>query len=203
MLSFALAVFLLMITPGPGVLSIAAVGSGFGLRRGLRYMAGLLMGSNIVAVAVMTGAAAVILAEPALRVLLSGLAALYLLWLAVRIASSAGRTQFSAATRAPGPVDGILLQLVNPKAYLVYLALFSGFAFLPEAPLQEGMIKLVLINLVWLPIHLAWLGLGIGLRRLAPSPTQQRRISLAMAIALVLAVVLSFGAQLPRTLLGG
>ncbi|HEC70944.1 MAG TPA: LysE family translocator, partial [Roseobacter sp.] len=40
MLQFALAVFFLIVTPGPGVLSTAGVGAAFGFRAGLAYVVG-------------------------------------------------------------------------------------------------------------------------------------------------------------------
>ncbi len=60
MLTFALAVFFLIITPGPGVLSVAGVGSAFGSGPGARYIAGLFVGTNLVALAVVSGMAAII-----------------------------------------------------------------------------------------------------------------------------------------------
>ena len=41
MLAFATAVFLLIVTPGPGVLTTAGFGAGFGFRGGLPYVVGL------------------------------------------------------------------------------------------------------------------------------------------------------------------
>ena len=70
MLSFAAAVFFLIATPGPGVLSAAGVGAGFGRAAGLRYVAGLMIGTNLVALAVVTGVAAAALADPRLRTIL-------------------------------------------------------------------------------------------------------------------------------------
>ena len=64
MLTFAAAVFLLIVTPGPGVLSTAGVGAAFGWRQGLFYVAGLCAGTNLVSLAVISGLAAVILADP-------------------------------------------------------------------------------------------------------------------------------------------
>ena len=55
MLAFAVAAFLLLITPGPGVLSAAGVGAGFGVRPGLIYVVGLCLGANLVAVMVVGG----------------------------------------------------------------------------------------------------------------------------------------------------
>ena len=57
MLVFATVSFLMFVTPGPGVLSLAGVGAAFGWRRGLLYMAGLFLGHVIVSVAVITGLA--------------------------------------------------------------------------------------------------------------------------------------------------
>ncbi|MEC8091254.1 MAG: LysE family translocator, partial [Pseudomonadota bacterium] len=70
MLTFAAAVFLLIITPGPGVLSTAGVGAAFGWRQGLFYIGGLCAGTNLVGLAVISGLAAVILAEPVVRTVL-------------------------------------------------------------------------------------------------------------------------------------
>ena len=86
MLTFAAAVFFLIITPGPGVLSTAGVGAGFGFRPGSRYVFGLFLGTNLVALAVVSGLAALILADARIRTLLFVLSFGYLTYLAIRIA---------------------------------------------------------------------------------------------------------------------
>jgi threonine/homoserine/homoserine lactone efflux protein len=50
--TFCLAVLLLLVTPGPGVLSTAGVGAAFGFNAGLRYVTGLFIGTNLVALIV-------------------------------------------------------------------------------------------------------------------------------------------------------
>ena len=47
MIAFVLAVFLLILTPGPGVLSLAGVGAAFGWRQGIKFLIGLFIGYNI------------------------------------------------------------------------------------------------------------------------------------------------------------
>jgi threonine/homoserine/homoserine lactone efflux protein len=89
MLAFTLAVFLLLITPGPGVLSTAGVGAAFGFRAGLRYVAGLCIGTNLVAVIVISGVAAIVLAIDWARNTLLVLSALYLFYIAIRRKSRA------------------------------------------------------------------------------------------------------------------
>ena len=70
MIVFGLAVLLLIIIPGPGVFSTAGVGANFGWNRGLLYIAGLCLRTNLGGVAVISGLAAIILAEPLIRTVL-------------------------------------------------------------------------------------------------------------------------------------
>ena len=86
MLSFIVVVILMFITPGPGVLSLAGTGAAFGWRQGLRYMAGLWVGHFLVSLAVITGLATIILAEPLIRAILLFICAGYFGYLALRIA---------------------------------------------------------------------------------------------------------------------
>ena len=128
MLTFAAAVFFLIITPGPGVLSAAGVGAAYGFRPGLRYVLGLFIGTNLVALAVITGVAAVILSVPVLRWVLMGASTAYLLYLAARIAFAGSQIAFIEARRPPAVLAGVALQAINPKAYAV------NATFLPASP---------------------------------------------------------------------
>jgi threonine/homoserine/homoserine lactone efflux protein len=191
MLTFALAVFFLIITPGPGVLSVAGVGSGYGAGPGFRYIAGLCVGTNLVALAVVSGMAAVVLANAHIRTVLLLASVSYLVYLAYRIAFAGARIAFKEVARAPGLWDGIALQAVNPKAYAVNTTLFTGFAFLPGSLGSETVIKFVIMNAIWLPIHFAWLYVGISLHRLNLAPRVQRRVNIAMALSMLCVVALA------------
>ncbi|MBM7066866.1 LysE family translocator [Actibacterium sp. 188UL27-1] len=191
MVVFALAVFFLIITPGPGVLSTAGVGAAFGGRDGARYVLGLFLGNNLVIVAVVTGMAALVLADPRIRLVLYGASVTYLLYLAARIAFAGTKLAFIGRDTSPGVIGGVALQPINPKAYVVNATLFSGFAFLPEAPGIEMFVKLLIVNAIWVPIHLLWLWAGISLRRLNLTSGAQRAINIAMAVSMLLVVGLA------------
>jgi len=191
MLSFLATTLLLIVTPGPGVLSTAGIGAAYGVRPGLRYVLGLFIGNNLVVLAVVSGLAALILLNPAIRTLLLGLSTLYLLYLAARIAFAGAKVRFIDAQREPGVLDGLLLQPINPKAYIVNTTLFSGFPFLPDAYWTEALIKVLLINLIWVPIHLAWLYAGVMLERLDLPERTQRAINVAMALSMLSVVALA------------
>ncbi len=196
MLEFAAAVFFLIVTPGPGVLSAAGVGSGFGWRPGIAYVGGLWAGNNLVAGLVVSGLAAAALAVPGLRAALLWGSALYLLYLAAKIAFAGAKIAFIHSERAPGFWNGLALQPINPKAYAVNTAFFSGFPFMAEAPAWEVAIKFAIMNAIWIPIHILWLWAGVSLRRLELAPRLQRGINIAMAAAMLAVVGLAVAAQL-------
>ena len=114
MLTFAAAVFLLIITPGPGVLSTAGVGAAFGWRQGLFYIGGLCAGTNLVGLTVISGLAAVLLAEPVVRTVLLFASSGYLGYLALRIALAGARIAFIRTT-APGFLAGLNTSVHQPQ----------------------------------------------------------------------------------------
>ncbi len=193
---FLAAVFFLLITPGPGVLSTAGVGSGFGARPGLRYVFGLFLGTNLVAIAVVSGLAALILSMPLVRTILIVASGAYLLFLAAKIAFSGTRIAFIHAESAPGILGGLALQAINPKAYAVNTALFSGFNFWPSSLATETLLKFAIINAIWIPVHLLWLGAGIYLHRLDLSERAHFAINVIMALSMLMVVVLAGTAEL-------
>lgn len=195
MLIFAAAVFFLIITPGPGVLSTAGVGSAFGARPGVRYVLGLFVGTNLVALAVVSGLAAMVLADPRVRTVLFVASTAYLLYLALRIALAGSRVAFIEAARPPGIVDGIALQMINPKAYAVNTTLFSGFAFGGTNLLVETLLKFLIVNAIWIPIHFLWLIMGVTLRRLDLSDRSHRIINIAMSLSMLAVVGLALAYQ--------
>jgi threonine/homoserine/homoserine lactone efflux protein len=191
MLAFCLAVLLLLVTPGPGVLSTAGVGAAFGFNAGLRYVTGLFIGTNLVALIVISGLAAIILASDWARNTLLVLSAIYLLYLAVRIAFAGKKIAFITATEIPGLRTGLLLQLINPKAYAVNMTWFTGFALFPGSLVSETLLKLLVINLIWIPIHLLWLAAGNMVNQLELSPRTHFIINSAMALAMLVVVALA------------
>ena len=187
MIAFALAVFLLLVTPGPGVLSLAGVGAAFGWRQGISYLSGLFIGNNLVCIAVISGLATMILASPSIRMALMIISAAYLGYLAFRIAFSGAKIAFIQSPK-PGLGTGTTIQLINPKAYAVHITLFSGFAFYPNDFFIETAVKLLIANVIWILIHFFWLFLGVKINQLELPEKIQRNINVFMAICL-LAVV--------------
>ncbi|MCR9110226.1 LysE family translocator [uncultured Marivita sp.] len=189
--TFALAVILLIITPGPGVLTTAGFGAAYGFRPSLKYVLGLFIGTNLVLLAVITGVAAVVLSVPWVRTVLLVASIGYLLYLAARIAFAGSRIAFMEAKQPPGVLGGVALQAINPKAYVVNTSLISGFVYAPDNLPFEIITKVIIMNAIWIPIHLAWLWAGTILHELNLSQTTQRAINIGMALAMLAVVGLA------------
>src|SRR5438105_3333840 len=71
----------IMGTPGPATISLTAAGSAHGVRRSLAYLAGIVVGTIVVLVAVATGITAALLAVSGVRPVLLATATAYILWL--------------------------------------------------------------------------------------------------------------------------
>ena len=195
MIAFAMAVFLLLVTPGPGVLSLASVGAAFGFRAGIGYLAGLFIGNNLVCILVISGLSTIMLTNPVIRTVLLISSAGYLGYLAFRIAFADAKIAFIRGLK-PGLLTGTTLQLINPKAYAVHITLFSGFAFYPSNFLVEITVKLLIANVIWIPLHFLWLYAGVAVNRLELSEGIQRAINVIMAGCLLAVVGLSVWSML-------
>lgn len=191
MFAFASAVFFLIITPGPGVLSAAGVGAGYGFRPGVRYIGGLWFGNLMVGLLVISGLWALLLTIPGLRLVLGVASLCYLGYLALRVAAAGTSIRFGRSESAPGFGTGALLQFVNPKAYAVNTFLFSNFPFYPSSLLIEVAIKLMILNAIWIPIHFTWLQAGIVLHRLEMPPSRHRLVNIVMAASLMVVVLIA------------
>ena len=191
MITFIFAVIFLLSTPGPGVLSAAGVGAGFGMRAGLRFVSGLFIGQAIVFFAVAFGLATLVLATPWLRIFLMALSFSYLLYLAGRIALAGSKNAFVNLEGAPGFLAGVLLQPINPKAYAVLTTLLGGFPLFPESYWTEVALKFAVLNMIWIPIHLAWIYFGVFLSNLNLHKSVQRNINLAIAASMLAVVALA------------
>jgi threonine/homoserine/homoserine lactone efflux protein len=191
MLTFILAVFVLVATPGPALLSILGIGSAFGFKVGLSYAAGVVVGANIVCLMAVSGLVTLLTAFPTLHLLSKIISGCYLFYLAYRIATSNPELQTTDHIPRIGFLDGIIIQFFNPKAYAVALALFSGFPLYEQSFILESALKFLIINMIWIPAHLAWLYIGLTLNNVKLNPEKKRILNLIFAAMMISAVTFS------------
>jgi threonine/homoserine/homoserine lactone efflux protein len=74
---------------------------------------------------------------------------------------------------------------------LVNGILFAGFPLTGFSLQQEILIKALIINLVWIPVHFFWLWLGIKLRQWGLSKGKQAIVNKVMAFCLFVVIALA------------
>ena len=174
----------LMGSPGPATISVAAVGSAYGVRRSLAYLLGIIIGTTLVLVLVATGITATLLAVPALRSFLIAISAAYILWLAYHIATALPLSEQSEASDAPSLAGATLLAVANPKAWVAIAAVFASTR-LAETATTDAAAKVAVLSVMIVLIMTAWLIAGASLAPMLRDPRRARITNTALAAALV------------------
>ena len=127
-LTTALIIFLfpLAYSPGPGNLFFAANGARFGLRSTISATTGYHTATWLVTVAIGLGFAAVIHKYPGIFSTIKVLGSLYVLWLAWKLLRS-GILRSQQEPKSANFWDGVVLLVLNPKAYFIIAAMFAQF----------------------------------------------------------------------------
>jgi threonine/homoserine/homoserine lactone efflux protein len=185
LLGFAIAA---SVTPGPNVLMVAASAARHGVRRVMPQMLGITLGFTAMLIAVGLGLAGPMTASPLLHGMLRVVSAVWLLWLAWRIATAPPPDQ--GRHRPPlGFGRAALFQWVNPKAWMIAGAAMAGYTLAGDPLLPQIMVIAGVFGLVSMPCLLVWAGLGAGARRILRDPVAMRRFNIAMGVLLALSVV--------------
>ena len=180
----------IMGSPGPATISLIAAGSVYGVRRSLPYLAGIIVGTTIVLVAVATGITAALLAVPAIGSVLIGISAAYILWLAYHIATAPPLSEQTEAKDAPVFAGGALLGIANPKAWVAIAAVFAS-AHLADSPTTDAAAKIAVLTVTIIVICATWLFAGTSIAPVLRDPRRARFVNAALAVGLVAATALA------------
>lgn len=193
---FGLATFALTVTPGPGVLYVAARTLSQGRGAGFASMFGIESGEVVWLAATATGLAAVLATSSAALAVLRWAGAAYLVYLGVQRWRHA-ETPPSPVPAALGRVfaQGVVTQILNPKVAVFFIAFLPQFLD-PARPVAQqvavlGILYIAIAVAVDMCYVLAWS--AVAARFLASPRTQRRtaRVSAATYVALGLGAAAS------------
>lgn len=126
---FALMAFgaALSFSPGPNTTLSTALAANFGLRRALRFCLAVPTGWTLLLLACGLGLGALVTGVPTLRwaIKLTGVA--YLLWLVWKLNQATALAQVDASHLQVTFLQGVGLQFVNIKAWMIALTLTAGW----------------------------------------------------------------------------
>ncbi|WP_376695513.1 LysE family translocator [Wenzhouxiangella sp. EGI_FJ10305] len=184
---------LLLGSPGPAPLALAGTSAAFGVRRGLPFLLGILAGLSVAIIGATAGLAALFQAYPAARLVVQVLGGVYICYVALKIATApVVHTGAKSGQSAPRFLDGFILNLLNPKAYAAFVALFSQF-LLPFPQQAAAFVTTAIICLlVAAAVDFAWLCFGGVIGPLFKRPRQARIMRVTFAVAMVGAVLWVF-----------
>jgi threonine/homoserine/homoserine lactone efflux protein len=124
------------ITPGPNNAMILASGLNYGFVRSMPHLFGICCGFSFMIFATGLGLHAVFEQFPLLQVILKYVGAIYLLWLAWKLAHAAPMSSEQASLSKPmGFLGAAAFQWINPKAWVMSLGALT--TYLPSG-LQGG-----------------------------------------------------------------
>lgn len=187
--SLVLASLVVMGSPGPATISVTAIGGAFGFRKSVPYLAGIILGTSAVLVAVAGGLASIVLSQPRLAPLLVGLSSAYILYLAYKIATAPPLATAGNRADAPAFAGGFLLAIANPKAYVAIAAVFAASRLGLASAVSETLVKTLVLAVMIVLIHVAWLAAGASFARPLSRPLASRIVNVAFAVILVASMV--------------
>jgi len=194
LLSLSVFAFVTSITPGPNNMMLLASGVNFGFAASLRHLVGISSGFLVMLVAVGLGLGQVFLAYPLAHELMKWAGALYMIYLAWRIAHSSrpDSGEANGANHRPmGFWSAAAFQWVNPKAWVMAVGYFSTYV-----PAGGGVAYVALASLLFAGINLPtcglWALMGQHLRRFLTDDAHRKVFNWAMAGLLLASIIPAF-----------
>lgn len=176
-------------TPGPNNIMLTASGVNFGFRRTVPHILGIAIGFAVMNLAVGVGLGGVFEAYPTVHMVLKYVCAVYLMYLAFRIAT-AGEAKTGKARAKPFTfLQAAAFQWVNPKAWAIVVSAVATFTSVGGDLFAEVLLMSVIFLIVTFPSASSWTFFGTVIARYLHNPARLRAFNLTMAALLMLSLV--------------
>ena len=191
LLMLVLEAMAVMGTPGPSTMAVTASGAAFGVRQSLGFATGTIAGTVAVLLAVATGVVALLLSIPGLGAGLTLASAVYIIYLALKIATTPPLAKQTTGASAPSFAAGLLLAIANPKAWFAIAAVFAGSTLVESSREWDALLKAVVLAAMIVVIHLGWLLGGASLAGFLCDPLRSRVANVLFGLILAGTTVLA------------
>lgn len=175
------------ITPGPNTILSMANAASAGLKKGIRLNIGMLCGITAVTAIAFAAAEFLYMAIPQAELIMKWAAFLYLVFLALRMLRKA---EIKEDKRSASFVEGMLLQLINIKVYLLALTAISAYIVPMTPSLVTRMAISLLIPLICFICGLVWAVGGVVIAKLFSQ--HMKAINTILALSLVYCAIRIF-----------
>ena len=151
-------------TPGPNTTLSTALAANLGLRRAMRFVVAVPVGWGLLFSLCAGGLGALVVALPLLNNAIQFTGIAYLLWLATKLARSGALAQADAARMNVTFWQGVALQFLNIKAWMLALTVVAGWLAGREDALARFAIILPLMLVFGFFSNLLYASIGSLLR---------------------------------------
>ncbi len=187
-IAFSLFAFVASITPGPTNVLLLNLGARFGVRSTVPIIFGSGAGAALIVLVVGAGLGATLVQQPMVQSIMSWVGAVWLSVLAWQIYHSSPEVNVAGSKPRLGLAGAAGLQLLNPKTWMMALAVSSVFSGQGDDVLIHVFSLSLIFFVIALPCLFAWAYLGFGASRLIKSPGKVRLFNRLMALLLLLSV---------------
>lgn len=157
-ISWFLTIIPLTISPGPANTMYAATGARFGLKKTLPLWMGINSICVLVTLLIGFGIGEFLFNYPTIQVILKYLASAFMVYLAVKFFNSSKLEQ--GETKAPGFIDGVVLQLFNFKFLFIPVIMFSQFLNPDKVIWVQVLFLTLTLSIVNMICHIVWITAG-------------------------------------------
>lgn len=184
--TYALALFVVALIPGPGITALVARALGTTFRESLAMAVGISLGDLVFLTAVVLGLSVVAQTFGFIFLVIKYVGVAYLAWMAYKIwTSGIVRTDdIKIANRASvfqALMSGLFVTLGNPKAMLFYLALVPTIVDVTRVTVSDYVILLAVSMGVLLIVTIPYIALAAKARDLLRHPAALKRLNRASA----------------------
>jgi threonine/homoserine/homoserine lactone efflux protein len=175
-------------TPGPNTTLSTAMAANHGLRHALRFVCAVPVGWGLLFTLCATGLGSLVVAWPPLRWGIVVLGNAYLLWLASRLWQSGSLQQADSAKLQVSFVQGVGLQFLNIKAWMLALAIVAGWIAGREDATERTLVLLPIMVAYGFVSNLTYAVAGSMLRHWLAHGRRLLVFNRCMAVALLATV---------------
>ncbi|MBB1485146.1 LysE family translocator [Oceanospirillum sediminis] len=180
---------LLIGSPGPAAMALAATGSGHGFKQGLPLMSGLVAGVLLTGLLTSIGMLTLLNQWPELKLVMQIIGTGFILVMAVRMLRQPLSEDSLAVRPDFGFRSGVVMNILSPKAYAVFMLLITEF--MPPVDHQwQGIVLLESVALVaTLIVTSGWLLFGRLLGQLIQTRSARQKMRAVFASLMILFVM--------------
>jgi threonine/homoserine/homoserine lactone efflux protein len=176
-------------TPGPNTTLSTALAANRGMRSALKFVLAVPIGWGLLLSLCMAGLGNLVLALPALRWVIMVSGTLYLIWMAYRLWGTRQMATANADRLNISFVQGVSLQFLNIKAWMLALSLVAGWVAGKEDALARSMLLLPIMMAFGLISNLTYAAVGSLMRQWLSEGIRLLVFNRCMATALLFTAV--------------